>query len=56
MVYEEENIKKRIKRDLGLSLVVLPIVGIIMIINKWEIVWAWVKNSPTRSAVPSEQY
>ena len=44
MIYDEENTKKRMKRDLGLLLVVLPIIGIIMIIDKWEIVWAWVKN------------
>ncbi len=41
MIYDEENTKKRMKRDLGLALVILPIIIIIM---KWEIVWVWVKN------------
>lgn len=44
MIYDEENTKKRMKRDFGLLLVVLPIIGIIMIIDKWEIVWGWFKN------------
>jgi len=43
-MYDEENIKKRTKRDLGLLLVVLPIIGIIMIIDEWEFIWAWIKN------------
>jgi|GEM_PF-1772155 hypothetical protein len=44
MVYDEENIKKRTKRDLGLLLVSLPIIGIIIIIMEWEIVLGWFKN------------
>lgn len=44
MIYDEKNIKKRTKEGLGLLLIALPIIGIIMIIKNWEIVWAWVKN------------
>lgn len=44
MVYNEENIKKRTKRDLGLLLVALPIIGIIIIIMEWQIVLGWFKN------------
>jgi len=43
-MYEERNTKNRIKRDLGLALIVLPIIGIIVLIQEWETVWAWIKG------------
>lgn len=43
-MYSEENIKNRLKRDLTLLVIVLPILLIILAVSHWREVWAVVQE------------